>query len=224
MTAWEPLASFLPHVSVYVPDAPQPAALMMLRLAAAEFCEATALWREIVTVDLPDDPVALEIAQESSTIVRIERAEYDGLMLAPTALVDVSSQDIGADGLRGIPHSITQITENTAIIAPWPTEPGGSLFLSLILKPVVGARFGVSGATTLQTEQNRVPRFLFDNHADTIAHGAVSKLMMMPRQSFTDPAAAAYHLAAFDAAKRERASHGFSGQQSARPRIKAQFF
>lgn len=223
MTVWEPLSSFLPHLNPFVPDAPHPMAMTALRTACAEFCEMTSLWRELVEFETPEEPTRLEPAPESSIIVRIEAAQFEDIDLDPVALVDLPMSGMGSAGDRGVPRKITQVNENDIILYPWPMEPG-TVTMSLILKPEVGARYGaITGGGTQQDAQNRVPRFLFTNYADTIAHGAAGRLMTIPRQSFTDPAAAQYHFAEFARVMQDKASSSFRGQQRARVRIKAQW-
>ena len=216
-----PLRTLVPLISPKCPDAPLPLVLACARLAAHDFCKRTKLWREIVTATLVSGPV--KPAPANTVIVGIERAVMvaDKINLDPIAFADLPLADFDDTTDSRPPKNVYQANPNEVSVYPF---QAGDVRLSLWVAPETGPRFGVSGASTQQDNQNQIPDFLFANHADCLAHGALAQILATPNEKFSDGAMAAVCRAEFERGIDSAIGEGFAGQQRARPRVKPHFF
>lgn len=217
-----PLKDFLSMVLPEVPYCPRPVAEQYLRLAAIEFCERTRCWRHVTTQDITAQDGAI-VAPDYATIHEIETAEWgEGVELMPTQFSEIDADAYGAEaGAAGPPRYITQVAANQIAVVPFDT---GSLRLSLFLKPRSGSEFGGDPNDPLQDKYNVVPEFMFIQHGDHIASGALARIMNLPDQTYTNPKMAAQHLARFERACDTKFSSNMRGQHRAKRRAKAHPF
>lgn len=205
----KPLDDFLQHINLYAPGCAVPTAYFGIRQAAIEFCERTKLWRYddefAVTVD---DAEAL-IAPYGAVVESIEGAWHDGTPLTPKTVAWLDDHCSGwREGtLNGQPGYITQTEPNTLRLVPFVP---GTLRLSLFLKP------------SQDTED--LPDFLADQHRMTIAYGALSHILAIPNQSFTNINLGMAFGQAFQGKLDALSTAGSTGQQRARVRTRGTFF
>lgn len=205
----KPLDDFLQHINLYAPGCALPAAYFGIRQAAIEFCERTKLWRyEDEFTTSGDEPEGLP-APSGSVVHQIEGAWFDGRELTPKT---VEWLDKNIDGWRdgsatGQPHYITQIEPGTLRIVP---SQAGTVNVALILKP--------------SQDAEEVPDFLVDEHRATIAYGALSHILVIPNQSFTNMEMANGYGATFQGKLASLSTRGTTGQQRARVRTRGRFF
>ena len=204
---------FLTEVRPWAPGVPDPTAFKALRGAAIEFCERTKLWKfESTTAVLSTDPATSTITTPAdSTVFDIEVAEFDGVELIPKATRDLDDIMHGwRTGLVGAgqPRYITQIEQNKLTLVPQ-AYADGSLYLCLRLKP----------SQTAMT----MPDFMRD-YAEVIGWGALSRLLTVPGQSFSNPALAAEYLAKFNMRLDSLSLKGSTGQQNAKKRTKSSYY
>ncbi|WP_126975574.1 hypothetical protein [Frigidibacter oleivorans] len=210
------LTPFLAYILPRAPGCPDPVALFQTRLAAIEFCERTRCWRHMVEAALNEQGQAI-VAPPGSAIHEIEDATLDGRPLDPTQITDLAHDGVAQTPMTGQAKYLTQVTPDT--VSVYPFEPG-VLRLSLFLKPRHGQSFGGDPDDPLDDANNRAPDFLLTQHGETIAAGALSRILSIPGQLWTDAKAATAFRAVFDEAMRGAFSSKIRGQQRAPVRTK----
>ena len=207
-----PLAHFMPLVMPYAPTAPEPIVMLHLRLAAREFCKDTRCWREIITTEITANPIEPDLSC-AATIVAVQSAMLNGRDLTPVPFIEAEIDTYLTKVGRA--SEFTQDQMDRFIIMPF--EPG-TLVMSLYLAPSAGPK---RMARDPQAEaQNQVPAFLFDEHVEAIAHGALSRIMSIPAQEYTNGNMAGFFAAKFDQAKGEATTAAIKGKQRAPIRTK----
>lgn len=211
---------FLPLILPYCVQCPHPVAEQYVRLAAIEFCERTRAWRYIVTAEMDANNEAI-IAPDYATIHEIENAWWNGdTQLEPTQFTEALPSDLTATDTVGTPSYITQMNPNTVTILPFAE---GTLRLTVFLKPRSGTLYGTDAGLALRNYYNQVPEFLWVQHAEAIANGALARILNIPEQPYTDPVMAAQFRARFDAVLDAKFASNIRGQHRARKRSKIQF-
>lgn len=204
------LSAFLPMVLPHAPGVPEPTANFNLRLAAIEFCERTRCWRHMLTVAIEEQNSAV-VAPGFAAIHEIEHAYFDGV---PLNRVQFSDIDHGEDetAQAGPPENITQIGPDQVALYPF---AAGSLQISVFLKPRGGHLYGLNEDDPLEDAYDTVPEFMFAQHGEPIAYGALARILAIPKQEFTNPAMASYFLKKFEEKIDGRFSANMRGQQRA---------
>lgn len=210
-------AEFLPLILPFCPFCPDFVAEQMARLAAIEFCERSRAWRHLTTVSLQEGSagVGIMVAPDTAAIHEIEFAEFDGHPL--TAIQFSTMKEVP----EGRPRYIAQTAPNEVIVTPF---TAGSLEVSLFLKPLASTEFGTDAADPLFDRFNVVPDFLVSIHGATIAAGALSKILAMPRQPWTDPKSAKDYELRFSEKLDGSFRQNMRGQQRAPIRTKPRWF
>lgn len=219
-----PLSDFLPMVLPYAVGCPASVAEANLRLAAIEYCERTRCWRSVLTQTFAAQGEAITVAPAYAAIHEIETAFFgtENIPLKPTQFSSVDPEDIdAADGALGQPEYITQVSSDTITVIPFQT---GDIRLTLFLKPRSGTEYGTNPLAPLQDAYNVVPDFLFVQHAETIACGALARILKLPKQEFTDPKFSAYYEAKFDDRTDAKFSSNIRGQHRAPRRTRLNLF
>lgn len=212
------VSQFLPLVQPYAPQASYPAMMQALREACVEFCEKTRCWRHMVRINISrqDQPT---VAPGYAAIHEFELVTFDGdEELIPIEYADV---DLAEFAESGVPRYITQTGPNRISILPF---SDGVLDISMFLKPMNGTLYEMSTENVPENVYDTVPEFLLTLHAEVIAHGALSRLLMIPGQPFTDARAAAHYKQEFDRRTERSFNHNVRGQHRARPRTRASWF
>jgi len=106
------------------------------------------------------------------------------------------------------PEYVTQTSANTITVLP---KVVGTLHLSAFIRPIAGPDdlIAPSGPTAdPYSAVNQVPAFLFNDVAETIASGALARILRKPGQTYTNPDMAAFHMGLFQqgADRNKRAS------------------
>ena len=211
-----PLSAFLPWVLPHVGGCPRPTAEMALRAAAIEWCEQTNGWRHIGSFDLTENRQAI-VAPAYATIHQIEEATLDGKPLTPTLFTDARPDELTGAEPAGEPLYLTQVGPNE--VSVYPFRPG-LLRVSLFLKPRAEQAFGTIEGDPLADANNVVPDFMLIQHAEKLAWGALARIFALPKQAFTDGAAADLYRARFAQACADLQSATIRGQQRAPMRTK----
>lgn len=213
------LGVFLPHVIPHCPSCPDPVALHMLRRAAQRFCERTKAWRYTATQAISaNGPVV--VTPTPSQIVEIESATFDGADLSPSTFVYADPEQLTGQVSTGRPLRITQVGPGSVQIEPF---TAGTLRVSLFLKPRPGRSLSGDPSDPLRDTLDMVPAFLFDQHADAIAAGALALILAIPDQAFTNLQMAGAYGATFEAACVELEAVSRRGQQRAPRRVPARW-
>lgn len=203
-----PLSDFLHMVMLYCPTAPEPILIQHLRLAAREFCKDTRCWREVVTVPITENPVTVRPSCTGANVVAVQSAMLNGreLRAVPFDQADIEKYMTEA----GRADQFTQDTADRFIIMPF---EAGDLTVSAYFAPTSGT-LNLTGDLKREP-QNQVPAFLLTEHAEAIAHGALSRVMAIPRQEWSDGNMAGYFKSMFNEAKGEVQAEMIKGKQRA---------
>lgn len=203
-----PLDDFLPSVNQFAPGVAEPAALFAIRQACIEFCERTRLWRYEDDFDVTDDEDLL--SPPDSQIHEIEALRFNNQKVTPAATQWLDriwpTWRTDTDG-AATPKYFTQTAPNTLRLVP---RAAGHVNIYLFLKP--------------SQDAEEVPDFISEQYREVIAQGALSRILMIPNQSFTDGNLAIGYGTAFQSKLDSLSSKGTEGQQRARQRTRATFF
>ena len=204
------LDAFLPNIRLYAPGVADPTAYFAIRQAAIEFCERSRTWRyeDEFGVSVSDSEAIY--APPKSVILDIDSVWFNGEKLTaktPNQLDKLlPTWRSGAAKATSKPLYVTQTELNTIQIVPF---QAGKVKLSLFLKPAQNA--------------DELPDFLADQHRETIAWGALGRLLLIPNQSFTNPEMGAAFGQMFQQKLDGKSTLGFTGQQRAPVRTRASF-
>jgi len=203
------LDEFLQHINLYAPGCAAPTAYFGIRQAAIEFCERTRMWRFEDYFEVQGTESEAMFAPAASVIHDIEAAWFDDQKLTPKTVdwLDKNCNGWRDGSLTGQPQYITQTEPNTLRIVP---AAAGTVKVSLILKPAQDA--------------DEVPDFLVDQYRMVIGNGALSYILVIPNQSFTNMDMANGFGATFQGKLTSLSTKGSTGQQRARARTRGSFF
>ncbi len=204
------LSVFLPHIRQYAPGVSVPTAYFGSRQAAIDFCHRTKMWRyeddfDVSASDSEDISTPID-----SVLLDLEAVYFDGNKLTPKTpgWLDENARGWRTGELIGGPSQfVTQTEPNTIRLVP---GADGHVNIYAWLKP--------------SQDAEQLPQFLGDQYRETIAHGALARILMMPNMPFTNPNQGAAFAVLFNGALDTFQNKGIVGQQRARPRVKASFF
>lgn len=201
--------AFLPGILPFAPGCAAPTAYFGIRQAAIEFCERTRQWRYEDTFDVTVDDCDSILVPFGAVVHEIESAQFNGQPLDPksTLWLDTNQNGWRTNALTGTPHYLTQVEPDTIIVVP---KSAGSLHLCMWLKP--------------SQESTEFPDFIVDQYRETIAFGALSRILMIPNQSFTNVQMGAAWGKLFQDKLDGLSVKGSIGQQRAPLRTKASMF
>lgn len=208
------LEDILPHVLPYAPGCPEVLAVQKLRLAAIDLCERTECWRHVLDMTLTAQGQAIPFP-DYATIHRIEHATFNGEDLTPIEYTEVDPTYLADDAPEENPCYITQTETDTLSIIPY---RNGTVSLSMFLKPRSGTEYGRVPEDPMHDYLNQIPEFMFTQHAETIAFGALWRILTIPKQPFSDPSTAAFYNGEFMRRASSKSTSGMAGQQKARLR------
>lgn len=206
---------FLNKVLPFAPGCPEPTAFQHIVNAAQDFCEETKLWRmEGQEFELGEFPNVLA-APSDALVYDIERCDFNGRKLDPASIGWLDDRyptwrNDGPDMWTGMPRYFTQTQPDTIRVTPAPMTEEKIVKVWARLKPADDAE--------------SLPDFIAYKHSNTIAWGALAKILLLPKQDFTDPERAMYFKGEFDTALGRASSSAQVGQQNAPIRTKANFF
>jgi hypothetical protein len=200
------LSDFYQYVIPEVPGCPEVTADVAIRAALIEFCEKTlVIQRDLDPVTVVNGITDYDIDPPASQLVsRLMRVWYKDVELTPTAPDNVHNAEVyntlftGADKERSDPRMFIQKDERTFSIYPIPKDTvANGLTIRAALKPTRNAE--------------TIEDVLFEDYAETVAHGAKYRLLSMASKPWTNGPAASLALAAFNSGinvARQRASRG----------------
>lgn len=201
---------FLPHIKQYAPGIATPTAYFGIRQAAIDFCQRTKTWRYEDDFDVSADDSEQITTPSNSVLVDLEKVLFEGNDLLPktTAWLDdnVRGWRLNADD-GSLAQYVTQTEQNTIRLVP---AAAGHVNIYAWLKP--------------SQDADQVPDYLGDQYRETIAHGALARILMMPNMPFSNPQLGAMFLGLFNEALDKFQNKGSMGQQRARTRTKGSFF
>lgn len=198
----------MPDIDVRAPGCPEPTAIAAIRDALVELCEDARAWP--VSESFPLSPTEDEIlvAPNGTLIVDIEMVTFDGVPLDPISLPDLQARHHHWQSNPGCPRFYTQVRPDSLAVVP--RNGGEQVHVRLFLKP--GPFLDCA------------PSFVLDQHRLALVDGALSRILEIPGQAFSDPQRAAYHAAKWSQAKDRASAKFLQGQQQAPIRARPQFF
>jgi hypothetical protein len=196
---------FLPDVLIHAAAVPEPTAILYLRRAAQEFCTKTKLWREVDCLPATGGEFETVCVPPYSALVQLESVSLNGRDLFPLR----GDRHAGRDG--GEPDYFTQTGPDQMRLVPCGGSAlvGQEMRMSMILKPAEGAEMTAD--------------FLYDHHVEAIAAGALSRILMLPNQPYTDLARAGVFAGQFQAELDRLMGASIKGQQRANVRSRSRF-
>lgn len=196
-----------PHILPFAPGCPEPVMIQYAREAAIKYCQRSRSWRsdEIYPLNGPEINV---MAKCDAVIFDIESVRWRQTAGDQWSrrLDPVQYDEIADEYRSGNPEYFAQKLEGTLQVSPFAP---GELRVVMYLKP------------DLQTFE--LPDYLIELHAETIAAGALSKILMLSSYDFSDPQLAMVHLNTFNTALDANFRSNQRGQQRARSRSKGSY-
>jgi len=209
----KPFSDFFPFILPFAPSAPDPLVEQYARQAAIEFCRRTRVWRYVQQITITGIESEIIAAPAQSEIFEIESAHFKSASDLNWRKLDrVAYEDINPDLMNAtvtelsVPQAISQFGFDTVTIAP---RAAGIVRVVSYLTPKINAE--------------EVPDFIFDRFPMVIADGALSHILMLPGQPYTNPNLGALKAGLFNQACDANFSMNIRGQQRAPARTKASF-
>jgi hypothetical protein len=188
-------------VTQYAMQVPEPSVQEHLRNAAITLCKRTRCWRMQDSFEVTGDMDDVVCVPSYASLFEIEEARFNDIRLERSKIEgDMIMADLGQ------PRYVTQFGPNAVALQP---RGQGTLWVSMFVMP------------SLQADV--LPDFMIDQFADALGHGALSTLLLIPDQPFSDPQRAAYFDQQFTQALDRNFAYNVRGQQRAPIRTRARF-
>jgi len=210
MKYWD---DFLSEVLPYVENCPIPIAKNYIKNAAIELCQRATLWRqELDRINITANIHTYELCTELNTDETISSIDYAYITEdSGETNLTVTTEDamkISTKVWRTLtatkPESIMMLNTENCRLYPIPeVDITNSLVVGLIMKP--------------SRDAAGVPDWIFEQWAETIAHGAKARLMGMKGRDWYAPSEATDEQADFDLGVKDatiRANKGHSRQNT----------
>jgi hypothetical protein len=192
---------FLPWVTPYALNCPDPLAINAVRDACIEFCDTTG-W---ITYETDPQSILEDVSDysfdlpEDTTLARILELYVDDVEMTPKSTDDLRAM-YGTNWRTqtGSPHYYTQLNTDEVVLVPQPTATVvDDLKMTVVLKPT-------RTSTTVDDS-------VFEWWAETIAAGALMRLLSTAGQPWSNPTDAAarertFRLGMSEAKRRRQAS------------------
>jgi len=203
MSAYE---DFFPYILTEVAGVPEPVAVMAIRNTCIEFCEKSlVLTRDHDPVTLVEGKTDYDLEPPGGYIVvKVMRAWLETREITPAAPDFVTDPAVynrlfsSYQSAPNLPQTYLQKTERTITVWPVPDKRyRNGLTLRVALKPT--------------RSSNEIEDVVFEDYAETIAHGALYRLMSSVGKPYTNLEMAAVHKSLFEQGlnvARNRATHG----------------
>lgn len=196
------LEDLLPKVLPSAPGCSEPLIIEHLREAAIKLCERTRCWRDMDTIETTGEEDEILCVPGFANLFELEWARFNDQELEARPFdVDMLFHD------EGMPKYITQASPNSVSISP-PAK--GRLSLSMFLSPAQHA--------------DQIPAFIVERFGRALGDGALSTLLMLPDQTFTNPQLGALFGNSFKAVLDRNFAFNVRGQQRGRKRTRPNFF
>lgn len=198
-------ADFYDYVIPALPGVETDLVTFHVRNAAIEFCEETGIadfQASQVSLVEGQDEYSVMLHGADYTVARIKSAYLDEKYLVPTTPDQLDRSRANWSEHKGSPVMYFMPDPTVLKLYPTPDKSGQVLKLVYTLMPT--------------RDSVGVEDFLFERYVEDIAHGAISRLAMMPAKPWTNLETAANSGLMFRAAKRDAAieiNKGFTRSQ-----------
>lgn len=150
-----------------------------------------------------------------AAIHEIEFAEFNGAKLTPVQFTSMNA------ARSGRPEYITQVSPGIVSLLPF---NAGQLSMSVFLKPVADSEYGTDPQNPLFDRFNVIPEHFVTLHGTTLAAGALSRILSIPGEPWSDDKKAMLYRAEFENKLNSAFRWNMRGQQRAPIRTKYQDF
>lgn len=217
------VADFLPFVLPFVPGCSNPQAKQAIVSACIEFCEQSMIAQNIQTETVVSGTMDYDVEVPAQmSLVRVMQVFYKGARLKPR------SREMVVNPMALRAESIDDVTIQTGTPFEWFIRAPEDEVVTVYPRPdaLAASTGGLTIVSALQPAvgATSVPDVLFDNYAEDIGFGAVARLVAVPGQSFSAPAAEAGFRKKFLDALSGATSVGRQGRVSAGSRVRRAFF
>lgn len=178
-----PCSDFLHLILPECAACPDPIANHLIRRAAITFCEVTKAWRFTGSQAIAANNETL-IAPDHTEIHTIEEATLDGQQLEAVKFLESEPVQLTGTAVLGRPTQISQVSPGVVQLNPF---RAGLLRFSVTLKPISARLLGTFPNDPLRDAHDVLPQFMVSDHSETLAKGALSMILMLPSEPFTDP-------------------------------------
>lgn len=195
------IEDLFPKVRPYAPGCAEPLMVEHIRKAAITLCERTRCWRFADSFETVGDEEDIICVPPMASLYEIEEARFNDCKLersAPQAAMMMA--DLGQ------PQYLTQFGHNSVSLQP---RGVGTLWISMFLKPSQNA--------------DMLPDIIMEQFADAVGDGALSTLLLLPNEPFSNPQLAMLSLQKFNAVLDRNFAYNKRGQQRAPVRTRASF-
>lgn len=214
------LSKFLPFVLPHVPTCPDSLAEQALLSSCIDFCVQTLLIQEVstqtVTAGVQDYTVDIP---SSSMLLKVLGVMHEDRWLTPNSIENVRS----AVALRGDVGS-AQAKDSTPIVYFQKTPSSDDISLYPVPVSTVTEGLTIRAAFAPTRSATTVDDILYDSWAESIAAGAISRLMLIPNQAFSAAPLAGAYRSQFDAATRKASIIARTGEVAASSRVQLVHF
>lgn len=204
MTTW---AALLDYVMPHVAKVESAMAEHMLRLAAIEFCRTSAVDRAWLTAfnTVADTPSYVLTLPADKALAEVLRVRLDDTYELDPLRDDETPTD---ETVSDTPTHFLGSGEKTLLLSP-PPDAVFSVDCRVALEPAIGA-------PGLET-------WIAQRHGEAIGHGAIGRLLAMPRKPWTDAQGALYYKGLAAAAALDARAEADQGKTGAPTRTRPVF-
>lgn len=209
-----PYTDFFPEVIPYALDVPEPQAIFAIRNACIDFCERTTMWREKFTADIvagqPTYFVATPLDSRRASLITVW---VDGRTYEPTG-TDWLAAKYGFD-YRSFDGLLGYYSEGL----------NGEIELAGL--PQLDLPAGLRGVQALVPTRDSDEvglDYVYERWIETIAAGALARLMTTAGQPYYNPQAAMMYAAKFSAGTNKAKAEVDGGNGRGRQRIQMRPF
>jgi len=198
------LATFLPRLMPLVPGCPEPLAKQALQDSAIAFCEDSLVLREKQTFPTVAATGTYTLTSPTDQQpARVMKLWLDGTLLTPSATDTVSA----VTSTPSTPTTYYVTRDSSVMLLNLYPVPDGvfTIVAEVAMRPV-------RAAASLQDD-------LFDLWMEPLIEGALSRLMSMPGQSFTDQSGAMMLRSSAQSKSRKARNEGGVGRVQASRRV-----
>jgi len=176
-------SQFLPYIQPNVQGCPLAILNSALASTLLDFCERSQLWTRISekTSVIPNVPRYTFMPEEQAVAVEASLALCEGRPLIQTTLDALNTEEPDWRSKTGrVPTKFFMDTSHSIRLYPEPTELiEDGLQVQISMKP--------------KRDAKELPDFLYENWAETIAHGTLARLFAMSGKDWANPQLVGYH-------------------------------
>ena len=182
-----PFTSYLPEVLPMVQGCADVIALNAIRNSVIEFCTGSLYWNEVqtpVTLDAADFPYPLDFPTGAQAIMALG-ISMDGQPLGTTTQDELDNKVLNWRASMGTPRVYFQYNPNEIGVYPAPATATTNVYtMRVALAPSRSADDAID--------------FIHAKHLETIAAGALARLLQIPGVPWTNEAQAAHFRSFFN--------------------------